>query len=94
MPDRRKRDWAEWHAGTAQHWDSPRRSVESFHKSALPPGGHIRALVWGEEDLRRVCLSAGALWEPNSGGTTREPKTSVIKLGTGMFKEYLFPISL
>ena len=43
---------------------TPHRSVESFHKSALPPGGHIRALVWGEEDLRCVCLSAGALGNP------------------------------
>ena len=37
------------------------RSVKSFHKSALPPGGHIRALAWGEEYLRCVCLSWNSL---------------------------------
>lgn len=66
--------------GTAQRWDSLSLTVKSIHKSALPPGGHIRALVWGEEYLSCVCLS-GTLWRPSSGETRGEAKTFDHQIG-------------
>ena len=68
--------------GTAQGWDSLSLTVKSIHKSALPPGGHIRALVWEEEYLSGVCVCLSrTLWRPSSGETRGETKTFDHQIG-------------
>lgn len=84
--------------GIAQHWGSPKLAVKPTYKSPLSPGCRIRALphILGRR-ISELCVSlpAGSLWgRPSNRKQEENLRLTITKLGTGMFKECFFAVSL